>query len=68
MSEKYTTSKKKACILAWRQEDVSIKLICECMERGRENIMRILAPEKHLHRNTVPNHKIAGGRKKRHHF
>jgi len=68
MPEKYTTSEEKARILTWRQEDVSIKLICECMGKGRENIMRILAPEKHLCRNTVPNHKFGGGRKKRHHF
>ena len=68
MPEKYTTSEEKARILAWRQEDVSIKLICERMGRGRANIMRILAPAKHLPRNTVPNHKLGGGRKKRHHF
>ena len=69
MPGKYTTNEEKARILAWRQENVSIKLICERTGRGRVTIMRILAAAKDLQRNTVPlsiNSAVAG--KKRHPF
>ena len=35
MPGKYTSDEKKACILAWRQEKMPIKVICEQSGRGK---------------------------------
>ena len=65
MPRKYTSDKEKAWILAWRQENVPIKVICECSERGKVTIMRIVAAAKELPSSTVPKYKFGGGGKKK---
>ena len=65
MPGKYTSDEEKACILAWRQENVPIKVICERSGRGKATIMKLLAAVKDLLKNTVPKHKFGGGRKKK---
>ena len=57
MPGKYTSDEEKAHILAWRQEKMLIKVICEQSGRGKTNIMRLLAAAKELPNNTVPKHK-----------
>ena len=64
MPGKYTSNEDKARILAWRQENVPIKVICERSGRGKATVMRILAAAKKLPCNTVPKHKFGGGRRK----
>ena len=65
MPEKYTNDEEKARILAWRQENVPIMVICERSGRGKATIMRLLAVAKYFPNNTVPKHKFGGGRKKK---
>ena len=65
MPGKYTSDEEKARILAWRQENVPIKVICEWSGRGKPTIMSLLAAAKDLPNNTVPKHKFGGGRKKK---
>ena len=65
LAGKYTSDEKKARILAWRQENVPIKVICEHSGREKAIIMRILAAAKELTRNTVPKHKFVGGRRRK---
>ena len=60
---KYTSDEEKARILAWRQENVPLKVTCERSERGKATIIRILAAAKKLPRNTVSKHKYGGGRR-----
>ena len=48
-------------IVAWKQENVAIKVICERSGRGKATIMRILTATKQLPRNTVTKHKFVGG-------
>ena len=55
MPEKYTSDEEKAHVLAWRQEKMLIKVICEQSERGKPNIMRLLATAKELPNDTVPS-------------
>ena len=43
MPGKYTSDEEKACIIAWRQEKMPIKVICERSGRGKATIMRLLA-------------------------
>ena len=62
MPGKYTSDEEKAHILAWRQERVLIKVICEQSGRGKATIMRLLAAPRELPNNTVP--KFGGGRRK----
>ena len=54
MPGKYTSDGGKARILAWRQENVPMKVICERSGRGNATIMSILTVAKELPRNTVP--------------
>ena len=65
MPGKYTSSEKKARILAWRQEKVSIKEICACSGRAKSTIMNLLTSAKGLPPNKVPKHRCGGGRKKK---
>ena len=65
MPGKYTSDEEKTRIVAWRQENVPIKIICERSGRGKSTIMRILAAVKELPRNTVPKHKFGGGRRRK---
>ena len=55
----------QAWIVAWKQENVPIKVICERSGRGKATIMRILAATKELPRNTVTKHKFVGGRRRK---
>ena len=65
MPEKYTSGEEKSGILAWRQEKMLIKVICERSGRGIATIMRLLAAAKELPNNTVTKHKFDGkGRRK----
>ena len=43
MPRKCTTDEEKACILAWRQKKMLIKVICEQSGRGKATILRLLA-------------------------
>ena len=63
MPEKYTSDEEKACILAWRQEKMTIKVIFEQSGRGKAIIMRFLAAARELPNNTVAKHKFGGGRR-----
>ena len=65
MPGKYTSDEEKARILAWRQENVPIKVICEHSGRGKATVMRILAAAKKLTYITVPKHKFGGGRRRK---
>ena len=65
MPGKYTSDEEKARILAWRQENVPIKVICKRSGRGKATIMRILAAAKELPCNKVPKHKFGGGRRRK---
>ena len=65
MPGKYISDEEKAQILAWRQENVPIKVICERSGRGKGTVMRILAAAKELPCNTVPKHKFGGGRRRK---
>ena len=65
MPGKYSSDEYKARILAWRQENVPIKVICERSGRGKATIMRLLTAAKDHPNNTVPKHKFGGGRKKK---
>ena len=65
MPEKYTSNEDKARILAWRQENVPIKVTCERSGRGKATAMRILAAAKKLPCNTVPKHKFGDGRRRK---
>ena len=65
MPEKYTSNEEKARILAWRQENLPMKIICERSGRGKATIMRLLAAAEDLPNNTVPKHKFGAGRKKK---
>jgi len=64
MPGKYTSDEEKVRILAWRQENVPIKVTSERSGRGKATIMRLLAAGKDLPNNTVPKHEFGGGRKK----
>ena len=64
MPGKYTSDEEKVRIVAWKQENVPIKVLCERSGRGKATIMRILAATKELLRNTVPKHKFVGERRK----
>ena len=59
-----TSDKEKARILAWRQEKVTITVICEWSGRGKATITRLLAAAKELPNGTVPKHKFGGGRRR----
>jgi len=65
MPGKYTSNEEKARILAWRQKNVPIKVICQRRGRGKATIMRLLAAAKDLPSNTIPKHKFGGGRRKK---
>ena len=65
MPGKYTNDEEKARILAWRQENVPIKVICEHSGRGKATVMTILAAAKELTYITVPKHKFGGGRRRK---
>ena len=65
MPGKYTSDEEKARILAWKQENVPIKVICERNGRGKATIMRLLAAAKDLPNNSIPKLKFGGGRKKK---
>ena len=65
MPGKYTSNEEKACILAWRQEKMPIKVICEQSGRGKATTMRLLAAANKLPNNTVPKHKFGGERKRK---
>ena len=65
MPRKYTSDEEKAHILAWRQEKMPIKVICEWSERGKATIMTLLAAAKELLNNTVPKHKFDGGKRRK---
>ena len=65
MPGKYTSDQEKAWILAWRQENMPIKVICKHSGRGKATIRRILAAAIELPCNTVPKHKFGGGRKRK---
>ena len=62
---KYTSDEENARILAWRQEEMPIKVICERSGRGKATIMRLLAVAKELPNNTVPKHKFGGGKRRK---
>ena len=64
MPGKYISDEEKARVLAWRQEKMPIKVICERSGRGKATIMRLFAAAKELPNNTVPKHKFGGGRRK----
>ena len=64
MPEKYTSDEEKAYILAWRQEKMLIKVMCEQRGRGKATIMRLLAAANKLPNNTVPKLKFGGRRRK----
>ena len=64
MPGKHTSDEEKARILAWRQENVPIKVICERSGRGKATVMTILAAAKELPCNMVPKHKFDGGKRK----
>ena len=46
MPGKYTSSEKKAQILAWRQKKVSIKEICPRSEKSKSTTMKLVASAK----------------------
>ena len=46
MPGKFISDEEKACILAWRQEKMLIKVICEQSGRGKATIMRLLTEAK----------------------
>ena len=58
----YLTSAEKARIIAWREENVPIKEICNRSGRGKATVMRLLSSAKGLPPNVVPEHKIIAGR------
>ena len=64
MFGKYISDEKKACILAWRQEKMLIKVICEQSGRGKPTIMRLLAAAKELSNSTIPKHTFGEGRRR----
>jgi len=39
MPGKYSNNDKKACILAWSEKKVPIKIICKCKRRARSTTM-----------------------------
>lgn len=65
MPGKYTSGEEKARILAWRQENVPIKVISERSGRAKSTIMKLLASGKGLPSNAIPNHKYGGGRRRK---
>ena len=65
MLGKYTGNEEKACIFAWRQEKMPIKVICEQSKRGKATIMRLLEAAKELPNNIVSKHKFDGGRRRK---
>ena len=65
MPGKYTSDEEKARILAWRQENLPIKITYERSGRGKAAVMRLLAAAKDLPNSTAPKHKFGGGRKKK---
>ena len=58
----YLKSDEKARIIAWREENVSIKKICRRSGRNKATVMRLLAAARGLPPNIVPEHKIIAGR------
>ena len=65
MPGKYTRNEEKVWILAWRQENVPVKVICEHSGKGKATIMRILAAIKELSPYAAPKHKFEGGRRRK---
>ena len=64
MPEKYTSNEKKVSILAWGQEKVPVKVICELSGRGNFTILKLLADAKDLSSTEVPKNKFRRGRRK----
>ena len=65
MPGKYTNNEEKTRLLAWRQEKMPIKVICEQIGRGKATIMRLLAAARELPNNTVLKHKFGGVRRRK---
>ena len=65
MPGKYCTGMEKARIIAWRQDNVPIRTICERTGRATSIIMKVISLASGLACNVVPVHKYGGGRKKK---
>ena len=65
MHGKYCTGEEKARIIAWRQETVPIKTICERTGRAKSTFMKVLFLASGLAYNVVPVHKYGCGRQKK---
>jgi hypothetical protein len=62
MPEKYCSDEEKARILAWMQEYVPIKIICECTGIAKSTILKLIAIARRLPPNVVPKDKFCVGR------
>ena len=57
-TNKAKTNEEKSRILAWRQERVPIKVICERSGRAISTVLKPLAYAKDLLNTEVPKHKF----------
>ena len=65
MPGKHCNGQEKTQIIAWRQENVTIKTICERSGRAKSTIMKVLASSSGLKPNVIPVHKFKDGSPKK---